>query len=174
MTQYHQKQTQTARVTDERPDMPSLHSSSLFCTLLLLFTLICQICIIVELQSRAAQNPSGNRKRPPAKCLLFECVFSTSADGSASCSGVAAEKTRVESVELVLPPHANHQVCSCSVSLTVKEWIVNGSIGLRWWDTNTASLGSMIFCLNLLCIQVNTFGGQIMAWMVNVATIAAR
>uniref|UniRef100_A0A8C5BU76 HotDog ACOT-type domain-containing protein n=1 Tax=Gadus morhua TaxID=8049 RepID=A0A8C5BU76_GADMO len=42
---------------------------------------------------------------------------------------VAAEKTRVESVELVLPPHANH--------------------------------------------QVNTFGGQIMAWMVNVATIAA-
>lgn len=51
------------------------------------------------------------------------------ADGSASCSGVAAEKTRVESVELVLPPHANH--------------------------------------------QVNTFGGQIMAWMVNVATIAA-
>uniref|UniRef100_A0A8C5ALI8 HotDog ACOT-type domain-containing protein n=1 Tax=Gadus morhua TaxID=8049 RepID=A0A8C5ALI8_GADMO len=39
------------------------------------------------------------------------------------------KKTRVESVELVLPPHANH--------------------------------------------QVNTFGGQIMAWMVNVATIAA-
>uniref|UniRef100_A0A8C6SUF6 Acyl-CoA thioesterase 11 n=1 Tax=Neogobius melanostomus TaxID=47308 RepID=A0A8C6SUF6_9GOBI len=37
--------------------------------------------------------------------------------------------TKVESVELVLPPHANH--------------------------------------------QVNTFGGQIMAWMVNVATIAA-
>uniref|UniRef100_A0A3B4AQA3 Acyl-CoA thioesterase 11 n=1 Tax=Periophthalmus magnuspinnatus TaxID=409849 RepID=A0A3B4AQA3_9GOBI len=43
---------------------------------------------------------------------------------------VSAVKTRVESVELVLPPHANH--------------------------------------------QVNTFGGQIMAWMVNVATIAAR
>ncbi|KAI4894698.1 hypothetical protein NFI96_004118 [Prochilodus magdalenae] len=42
---------------------------------------------------------------------------------------VPAEKTRVESVELVLPPHANH--------------------------------------------QVNTFGGQIMAWMENVATIAA-
>ncbi|XP_048844646.1 acyl-coenzyme A thioesterase 11 isoform X2 [Brienomyrus brachyistius] len=42
---------------------------------------------------------------------------------------VAAERTRVESVELVLPPHANH--------------------------------------------HVNTFGGQIMAWMVNVATIAA-
>ncbi|KAG7283619.1 hypothetical protein CRUP_020392 [Coryphaenoides rupestris] len=38
-------------------------------------------------------------------------------------------KTRVESVELVLPPHANH--------------------------------------------QVSTFGGQIMAWMENVATIAA-
>ncbi|XP_017165286.1 acyl-coenzyme A thioesterase 11-like isoform X2 [Poecilia reticulata] len=51
------------------------------------------------------------------------------ADSSAVCSGMAAEKTRVESVELVLPPHANH--------------------------------------------QVNTFGGQIMAWMVNVATIAA-
>uniref|UniRef100_A0A8C5R6N2 Acyl-coenzyme A thioesterase 11 n=1 Tax=Leptobrachium leishanense TaxID=445787 RepID=A0A8C5R6N2_9ANUR len=40
-----------------------------------------------------------------------------------------AQKTRVESVELVLPPHANH--------------------------------------------QSNTFGGQIMAWMENVATIAA-
>uniref|UniRef100_A0A8C9XUV0 Acyl-CoA thioesterase 11 n=1 Tax=Sander lucioperca TaxID=283035 RepID=A0A8C9XUV0_SANLU len=44
-------------------------------------------------------------------------------------NAVAAEKTKVESVELVLPPHANH--------------------------------------------QVNTFGGQIMAWMVNVATISA-
>lgn len=43
---------------------------------------------------------------------------------------VPTERTRVESVELVLPPHANH--------------------------------------------QVNTFGGQIMAWMENVATIAAR
>lgn len=43
---------------------------------------------------------------------------------------VPAEKTYVESVELVLPPHANH--------------------------------------------QGNTFGGQIMAWMENVATIAAR
>uniref|UniRef100_A0A8C4EK12 Acyl-CoA thioesterase 11b n=1 Tax=Dicentrarchus labrax TaxID=13489 RepID=A0A8C4EK12_DICLA len=43
---------------------------------------------------------------------------------------VPAERTRVESVELVLPPHANH--------------------------------------------QVSTFGGQIMAWMENVATIAAR
>ncbi|PIO36725.1 hypothetical protein AB205_0196030 [Aquarana catesbeiana] len=40
-----------------------------------------------------------------------------------------AQKTRVESVELVLPPHANH--------------------------------------------QGNTFGGQIMAWMENIATIAA-
>uniref|UniRef100_A0A8C7XLR5 Acyl-CoA thioesterase 11a n=1 Tax=Oryzias sinensis TaxID=183150 RepID=A0A8C7XLR5_9TELE len=44
-------------------------------------------------------------------------------------NAVQAEKTKVESVELVLPPHANH--------------------------------------------QVNTFGGQIMAWMVNVAMIAA-
>ncbi|XP_017296376.1 acyl-coenzyme A thioesterase 11-like [Kryptolebias marmoratus] len=51
------------------------------------------------------------------------------ADSSAVDSVVAAEKTKVESIELVLPPHANH--------------------------------------------QVNTFGGQIMAWMVNVATIAA-
>ncbi|XP_076009466.1 acyl-coenzyme A thioesterase 11b [Genypterus blacodes] len=42
---------------------------------------------------------------------------------------VPSERTRVESVELVLPPHANH--------------------------------------------QVSTFGGQIMAWMENVATIAA-
>ncbi|XP_069571940.1 acyl-coenzyme A thioesterase 11 isoform X1 [Brachyistius frenatus] len=51
------------------------------------------------------------------------------ADSSAVSNAVAAVKTKVESVELVLPPHANH--------------------------------------------QVNTFGGQIMAWMVNVATIAA-
>ncbi|KAM4551079.1 acyl-coenzyme A thioesterase 11-like isoform 2-T2 [Odontesthes bonariensis] len=51
------------------------------------------------------------------------------ADRSLECNTVVAEKTKVESVELVLPPHANH--------------------------------------------QVNTFGGQIMAWMVNVATIAA-
>ncbi|XP_055978274.1 acyl-coenzyme A thioesterase 11 [Sorex fumeus] len=49
---------------------------------------------------------------------------------SRDCSHrVPAEKTYVESVELVLPPHANH--------------------------------------------QGNTFGGQIMAWMENVATIAA-
>uniref|UniRef100_A0A4W6EAW7 Acyl-CoA thioesterase 11 n=1 Tax=Lates calcarifer TaxID=8187 RepID=A0A4W6EAW7_LATCA len=51
-------------------------------------------------------------------CKLVDCS-----------NAVAAERTKVESVELVLPPHANH--------------------------------------------QVNTFGGQIMAWMVNVATIAA-
>ncbi|XP_019122305.1 acyl-coenzyme A thioesterase 11 [Larimichthys crocea] len=51
------------------------------------------------------------------------------ADNSAVENAVAAERTKVESVELVLPPHANH--------------------------------------------QVNTFGGQIMAWMVNVAMIAA-
>ncbi|KAF7244374.1 Acyl-coenzyme A thioesterase 11 [Varanus komodoensis] len=44
-------------------------------------------------------------------------------------SVVPAKETRVESVELILPPHANH--------------------------------------------QGNTFGGQIMAWMENVATIAA-
>ncbi|XP_069336109.1 acyl-coenzyme A thioesterase 11 [Eulemur rufifrons] len=50
--------------------------------------------------------------------------------GSRDCSSmVPAEKTRVESVELVVPSHANH--------------------------------------------QGNTFGGQIMAWMENVATIAA-
>lgn len=51
------------------------------------------------------------------------------AEITSEASAVAAERTKVESVELVLPPHANH--------------------------------------------QVNTFGGQIMAWMVNVATIAA-
>lgn len=51
------------------------------------------------------------------------------ADISALGNAVAAERTKVESVELVLPSHANH--------------------------------------------QVNTFGGQIMAWMVNVAMIAA-
>uniref|UniRef100_A0A3B4EHP5 Acyl-coenzyme A thioesterase 11 n=1 Tax=Pygocentrus nattereri TaxID=42514 RepID=A0A3B4EHP5_PYGNA len=51
-----------------------------------------------------------------SECLQFE-------------DAVPAERTRVESVELVLPPHANH--------------------------------------------QVSTFGGQIMAWMENVATISA-
>ncbi|XP_036938529.1 acyl-coenzyme A thioesterase 11-like isoform X3 [Acanthopagrus latus] len=51
------------------------------------------------------------------------------ADSSAVNDAMPAERTRVESVELVLPPHTNH--------------------------------------------QVNTFGGQIMAWMVNVAIIAA-
>uniref|UniRef100_A0A8C8DM15 Acyl-CoA thioesterase 11a n=1 Tax=Oryzias sinensis TaxID=183150 RepID=A0A8C8DM15_9TELE len=50
-------------------------------------------------------------------------------DSLSGYNAVQAEKTKVESVELVLPPHANH--------------------------------------------QVNTFGGQIMAWMVNVAMIAA-
>ncbi|KAK1801428.1 hypothetical protein P4O66_022693, partial [Electrophorus voltai] len=57
------------------------------------------------------------------------CV-SVAADERLQCSeGVPAERTRVESVELVLPPHTNH--------------------------------------------QVSTFGGQIMAWMENVATISA-
>ncbi|XP_068196599.1 acyl-coenzyme A thioesterase 11-like isoform X2 [Antennarius striatus] len=59
--------------------------------------------------------------------LSHACI--QQANSSAADSAVAAVKTRVESVELVLPPHANH--------------------------------------------QVNTFGGQIMAWMVNVAMIAA-
>ncbi|XP_071760669.1 acyl-coenzyme A thioesterase 11 [Centroberyx gerrardi] len=62
------------------------------------------------------------------KDLLSDRSFQQ-ADSLAVDNAVAAEKTKVESVELVLPPHANH--------------------------------------------QVNTFGGQIMAWMVNVATIAA-
>ncbi|XP_063057545.1 acyl-coenzyme A thioesterase 11b isoform X2 [Engraulis encrasicolus] len=61
-------------------------------------------------------------------------LLSSSSSQSVSASeqhqdGVPAERTRVESVELVLPPHANH--------------------------------------------QVSTFGGQIMAWMENVATISA-
>lgn len=54
---------------------------------------------------------------PPGECQEYQ-------------DALPAERTRVESVELVLPPHANH--------------------------------------------QVSTFGGQIMAWMENVATIAAR
>ncbi|XP_076837740.1 acyl-coenzyme A thioesterase 11 isoform X2 [Brachyhypopomus gauderio] len=67
------------------------------------------------------------------KDLLSNKTFQWS-PSEGECEGqneasVPTEKTRVESVELVLPPHANH--------------------------------------------QVNTFGGQIMAWMENVATIAA-
>nr|XP_044995082.1 acyl-coenzyme A thioesterase 11 isoform X2 [Jaculus jaculus]XP_044995083.1 acyl-coenzyme A thioesterase 11 isoform X2 [Jaculus jaculus] len=63
------------------------------------------------------------------KELLARCAIQEDL-GTRDCDHVVpAEQTRVESVELVLPPHANH--------------------------------------------QGNTFGGQIMAWMENVATIAA-
>ncbi|KAJ8406300.1 hypothetical protein AAFF_G00305310 [Aldrovandia affinis] len=63
------------------------------------------------------------------KDLLSDSNLQKAEDCQDFQNTVPAEKTRVESVELVLPPHANH--------------------------------------------QVNTFGGQIMAWMENVATIAA-
>ncbi|XP_072525518.1 acyl-coenzyme A thioesterase 11 [Salminus brasiliensis] len=68
------------------------------------------------------------------KDLLNSTTFQSSisedvCEGQDEEKEVPAEKTRVESVELVLPTHANH--------------------------------------------QVSTFGGQIMAWMENVATIAA-
>ncbi|MEQ2173972.1 hypothetical protein GOODEAATRI_003011, partial [Goodea atripinnis] len=64
-------------------------------------------------------------------CRAFATFVSRRTEaGKEYDDAVPAEKTRVESVELVLPPHANH--------------------------------------------QVSTFGGQIMAWMENVATIAAR
>ncbi|KAK7145804.1 hypothetical protein R3I93_013516 [Phoxinus phoxinus] len=61
--------------------------------------------------------------------LLSSCSSQTVSEHLDYQDAVPAEKTRVESVELVLPPHANH--------------------------------------------QVSTFGGQIMAWMENVATISA-
>ncbi|XP_072198872.1 acyl-coenzyme A thioesterase 11 isoform X1 [Excalfactoria chinensis] len=63
------------------------------------------------------------------KDLLTRSTSNTEMETRDGSVVVPAEKTRVESVELVLPPHANH--------------------------------------------QGNTFGGQIMAWMENVATIAA-
>ncbi|XP_065409931.1 acyl-coenzyme A thioesterase 11 isoform X2 [Chrysemys picta bellii] len=63
------------------------------------------------------------------KDLLTNSTLQTERENGDCNTVVPAEKTRVESVELVLPPHANH--------------------------------------------QGNTFGGQIMAWMENVATIAA-
>ncbi|XP_045713067.1 acyl-coenzyme A thioesterase 11 isoform X3 [Phyllostomus hastatus] len=63
------------------------------------------------------------------KDLLANYVIQDDLESRDCSYMVPAEKTRVESVELVLPPHANH--------------------------------------------QGNTFGGQIMAWMENVATIAA-
>ncbi|XP_032552796.1 acyl-coenzyme A thioesterase 11 isoform X3 [Chiroxiphia lanceolata] len=63
------------------------------------------------------------------KDLLTRSPRDTELETRDGSGAVPAEKTRVESVELVLPPHANH--------------------------------------------QGNTFGGQIMAWMENVATIAA-
>ncbi|KAG1973492.1 acyl-coenzyme A thioesterase [Pimephales promelas] len=61
--------------------------------------------------------------------LLSSCSSQTVSEHLDYQDAVPAERTRVESVELVLPPHANH--------------------------------------------QVSTFGGQIMAWMENVATISA-
>ncbi|KAI1889246.1 hypothetical protein AGOR_G00177170 [Albula goreensis] len=61
--------------------------------------------------------------------LLSNDTAQKEGDSQEYQDAVSAERTRVESVELVLPPHANH--------------------------------------------QVNTFGGQIMAWMENVATISA-
>ncbi|XP_030809674.1 acyl-coenzyme A thioesterase 11 isoform X3 [Camarhynchus parvulus] len=63
------------------------------------------------------------------KDLLTSSPQETELETRDGSGAVPAERTRVESVELVLPPHANH--------------------------------------------QGNTFGGQIMAWMENVATIAA-
>ncbi|KAM6173778.1 acyl-coenzyme A thioesterase 11 [Erethizon dorsatum] len=63
------------------------------------------------------------------KDLLANCTVKDDPQSRDCSRTVPAENTRVESVELVLPPHANH--------------------------------------------QGNTFGGQIMAWMENVATIAA-
>jgi len=62
--------------------------------------------------------------------ILRSCFIICYAENCFEVEAVPTEKTQVESVELVLPTHANH--------------------------------------------QVNTFGGQIMAWMENVATIAAR
>ncbi|KAG9471809.1 hypothetical protein GDO78_022664 [Eleutherodactylus coqui] len=62
--------------------------------------------------------------------MEFSCMQIVERSREGEMNGeVLAQKTRVESVELVLPPHANH--------------------------------------------QGNTFGGQIMAWMENIATIAA-
>ncbi|XP_019356799.1 PREDICTED: acyl-coenzyme A thioesterase 11 isoform X2 [Gavialis gangeticus] len=63
------------------------------------------------------------------KDLLSSSSFQAEHETGDCKTMVPAGQTRVESVELVLPPHANH--------------------------------------------QGNTFGGQIMAWMENVATIAA-
>ncbi|XP_054837490.1 acyl-coenzyme A thioesterase 11 isoform X2 [Eublepharis macularius] len=63
------------------------------------------------------------------KDLLTNSPVQSEGENRECSTVVPAEQTRVESVELILPPHANH--------------------------------------------QGNTFGGQIMAWMENVATIAA-
>uniref|UniRef100_A0ABM5G7Y0 Acyl-coenzyme A thioesterase 11 isoform X4 n=1 Tax=Pogona vitticeps TaxID=103695 RepID=A0ABM5G7Y0_9SAUR len=63
------------------------------------------------------------------KGLLSKSPVQSELETRTCHSVVPAGETRVESVELILPPHANH--------------------------------------------QGNTFGGQIMAWMENVATIAA-
>lgn len=86
---------------------------------------------------RAADAGPYNSEPEPGGCTVWNVIDESSlfwCSLSGECQeyqdAVPAERTRVESVELVLPPHANH--------------------------------------------QVSTFGGQIMAWMENVATIAAR
>lgn len=45
-----------------------------------------------------------------------------SADNLAADNAVAAERTKVESVELVLPPHANHQVSVCLTVCPFHPW----------------------------------------------------
>uniref|UniRef100_A0A3P8X440 Acyl-CoA thioesterase 11 n=1 Tax=Cynoglossus semilaevis TaxID=244447 RepID=A0A3P8X440_CYNSE len=95
-----------------------------------------KVCPVVPQTQREQQEYSVAAERRRVRMLhhdivkdLLACGSIQQAENWAVNAAVAAEKTRVESVELVLPPHANH--------------------------------------------QLNTFGGQIMAWMVNVAMIAA-
>uniref|UniRef100_A0A3Q3JZ81 Acyl-coenzyme A thioesterase 11 n=1 Tax=Monopterus albus TaxID=43700 RepID=A0A3Q3JZ81_MONAL len=68
-------------------------------------------------------------ERRRMRLIHAEIITDLLSSSTSQLDALPAERTRVESVELVLPPHANH--------------------------------------------QVSTFGGQIMAWMENVATIAA-
>nr|XP_021523453.1 acyl-coenzyme A thioesterase 11 [Aotus nancymaae] len=92
-------------------------------------SLVGQVVNIKAKVNRAFNSSMEPRPTYTLRALVRAAEFCNDLESRDCSRMVPAEKTRVESVELVLPPHANH--------------------------------------------QGNTFGGQIMAWMENVATIAA-
>ncbi|KAM8888570.1 acyl-coenzyme A thioesterase 11b isoform 2-T2 [Synchiropus picturatus] len=92
-----------------------------------------QVVPVTQLEQMEYSLAAERRRMRLIHAEIITDLLSSSTAQLGECQehqdAVPADRTRVESVELVLPPHANH--------------------------------------------QVSTFGGQIMAWMENVATISA-